>query len=77
MSFQMLQSIAQFRSLLLGTLFAYFRKLIIDCKTVGFFFLKISKEISKAWREAREAFSLTAHSYLNTQKYGLFCSLNR
>jgi len=27
---------------------------IIDCKTVGFF-LKISKEIGKAWREARES----------------------
>ena len=27
----------------------------LDCKTVGFFFLKISKEIGKAWRKsARE-----------------------
>ena len=24
----------------------------IDCKTVGFFFLKISKEIGKAWRKS-------------------------
>ena len=58
--------------------------LIVDCKTVGFF-LKISKEIGKAWR-AREphtplvsasfqTFCLTARAYLNTQKYGLFCSL--
>ena len=60
---------------------------VIDCKTVGFF-LKISKEIGKACRksltrEAREplfsasfqTFCLTARAYLNTQKYGLFCSL--
>ena len=82
----------------------------LDCKTVGFF-LKISKEIGKAWRksltrakraslnacracEAREknlflaslpslavcfsfvqTFCLTARAYLNTQKYGLLCSL--
>ena len=75
----------------------------IDCKTVGFF-LKISKEIRKVWREAREShtrvrqekknrifsvspqsrslfsasfqtFCLTARACLNTQKYGLFCSL--
>ena len=38
----------------------------LDCKTVGFF-LKISKEIGKAWRASR--------AYLNTEKYGLFCSL--
>ena len=24
----------------------------LDCKTVGFFFLKISKEIGKAWRKS-------------------------
>ena len=85
----------------------------LDCKTVGFF-LKISKEISKAWRKsltrARRAsltrptgvwgerkktifsvspqsrslfsasfqtFCLTARAYLNTQKYGLFCSLDQ
>ena len=24
----------------------------VDCKTVGFFFLKISKEIGKAWRKS-------------------------
>ena len=74
----------------------------IDCKTVGFF-LKISKEIGKAWcksltrakgasgrvrREKKNVFlasllslalcfqpRLTARAYLNTQKYGLFCSL--
>ena len=72
----------------------------LDFKTVGFF-LKISKEIGKAWRkglmlakgasltpcEARKKVSLsvfslvpnilcclTACAYLNTQKYGLFCS---
>ena len=38
----------------------------LDCKTVGFF-LKISKEIGKAWR--------ASPAYLNTEKYGLFCSL--
>ena len=42
----------------------------LDCKTVGFF-LKISKEIDKAF----QTFCLTARAYLNTQKYGLFCSL--
>ena len=77
---------------------------LVDCKTVGFF-LKISKEIGKAWRknltrakrasltrpsgerksvspQSRSLFSasfqtfcLTARAYLNTQKYGLFCSL--
>ena len=42
-----------------------------DCKTVGFF-LKISKEIGKAWCKSLSAslqtFSLTARAYLNTQK---------
>ena len=77
----------------------------LDSKTVGFF-LKISKQIGKAWRkpyvalracETREkkkrtfsvspqshspfsasfqTFCLTARAYLNTQKYGLFCSLD-
>ena len=77
---------------------------IFDCKTVGFF-LKIRKEIGKAWckglacakraservrREKKnpvspqsrslfsasfQTFCLTARAYLNTQKYGLFCSL--
>ena len=42
----------------------------LDCKTVGSF-LKISKEIDKAF----QTFCLTARAYLNTQKYGLFCSL--
>ena len=71
----------------------------VDCKTVGFF-LKISKEIGKAWRKSLkrakrvrrqkktfspqshspfsasfQTFCLTARAYLNTQKYGLFCSL--
>ena len=75
-----------------------YRKL--DCKTVGFFFLKISKEIGKACRKSLkrakrekkgifsvispqsrslfsasfQTFCLTARAYLNTQKYGLFCS---
>ena len=50
------------------------------------FFLKISKEIGKAWRsvspQSRSLFSasfqtlcLSARAYLNTQKFGLFCSL--
>ena len=71
---------------------------VLDCKTAGFF-LKISKEIDKAWvlraRSARasharpqlsplsgslfsasfQTFCLTARTYFNTQKYGLFCSL--
>ena len=72
----------------------------VDCKTVGFF-LKIGKEIGKAWRKSLtranrasltrptgvspqsrslfsasfQTFCLTARAYLNTQKYGLFCSL--
>ena len=62
----------------------------LDCKTVGFF-LKISKEIGNAWRKSlmranRASLAslpslalcfqpLTARAYLNTQKYGLFCSL--
>ena len=57
----------------------------IDCKTVGFF-LKISKEIGKAWRKSLarakgasltrlfsasfHTFCLTTRAYLNTQKYG-------
>ena len=58
----------------------------VDYKTVGFF-LKISKEIGEAWRKSLthanraslasfHSFCLTACSraYLNTQKYGLFCS---
>ena len=28
------------------------RKEHVDCKTVGFFFLKMSKEIGKAWRKS-------------------------
>ena len=53
-----------------------------------FFFLKISKEIGKAIKRAVKSpqsrslfsasfqtFCLTAREYLNTQKYGLFCSL--
>ena len=61
---------------------------VLDCKTVRFF-LKISKEIGKAWRKSLsvspqsrslfsalfQTFCLTARAYLNTQKYGLFCSL--
>ena len=71
----------------------------VDWKTVGFF-LKISKEIGKAWRKTLsgaklaslerptdvwgerlfsatfQTFCLTAHACLNTQKYGLFCSLS-
>ena len=68
----------------------------LDCKTVGFF-LKISKEIGKAWRKSitrakRESllspvslsvfslvpdllFDCSRVAYLNTQKYGLFGSL--
>ena len=63
-------------------------KYALDGKTVGFF-LKISKEIGKAWRKSLtlaksrslfsasfQTFCLTARAYLNTQKYGLLCSLN-
>ena len=57
----------------------------MDCKAVGFF-LKISKEIGKVCRKSLmgtkrtsltfQTFCLTARfAYLNTQKYGLFCSL--
>ena len=46
----------------------------LDCKTVGFF-LKISKEIGIAFSASFQTFCLTARAYLNTQKYGLFCSL--
>ena len=52
---------------------------IVDCKTVVFFFLKISKVIGKAWRKSltraksatRTCFQphLTVRAYLNTQKY--------
>ena len=55
-----------------------------------FFFLKISKEIGKAWRKSItrasltrpfsasfQTFRLTARAYLNTQNDGLFCSLGR
>ena len=56
--------------------------IFLDCKTGGFF-LKISKEIGNAWhksltcvkRAILQTFCLTARMYLNTQKYGLFCSL--
>ena len=44
----------------------------LDCKTVGFF-LKISKEIGKAWRKSltprapcSRPFFLTSRAYLNT-----------
>ena len=54
---------------------------MVDCKTVGFF-LKISKEVGKAWRKSntREPHTpfpasfqtfctcVTAHAYLNTPK---------
>ena len=53
----------------------------LDRKTVGFFL-----KIGKAWRKSPilrarashalfQTFCLTALAYLNTQKYGLFCSL--
>ena len=87
----------------LRQLSVFFQNLYLDCKTVSFF-LKISREIGKAWRKsiarakrARltclrrifsvspqslsmfsasfQTFCLTARPYLNTQKYGLFCSL--
>ena len=45
-----------------------------------FFFLKISKEFGKAWRESLfsasfQTFCFTARAYLNVQKYRLFSSL--
>ena len=52
---------------------------MLDCKTVGFF-LKVSKEVGKAWRKSNthephtpfsasfQTFCVTAHAYLNTPK---------
>ena len=62
------------------TPFFYLSFFCLDCKT-SVFFLKISKEISKTWRRSLfsasfQTFCLTARAYLNTQKYGLFCSLS-
>ena len=60
----------------------------LGCKKSQFF-LKISKEIGKAWRKSLtrakcasltrslQTCLLTARAYLNTQKYGLFCSLGQ
>ena len=69
----------------------------LDSKTVGFFFLKIIKEIGVCcvnltlakctscvavspqshapFSASFQTFCLTPHWYLNTQKYGLYCSL--
>ena len=55
---------------------------MLDCKTVGFFFSKsVKKSVKRGVRVVRarashaKTFCLTARAYLNTQKYGLFCSL--
>ena len=53
----------------------------VDCKTVGFFSKSVKKSVKRGVRvlRARSARAsharLTARAYLNTQKYGLFCSL--
>ena len=62
----------------------------IDCKTVGFFSKSVKKSVKRGVRVLRarsarashapfsasfQTFGLTARAYLNTQKYGLFCSL--
>ena len=63
---------------------------MLDCKTIGFF-LKISKEVGKAWRKSNtrephtpfsasfQTFRVTAHAYLNTPKSadGQFWSLHK
>ena len=41
----------------------------VDCKTVGFF---SQNQFSASF----QTFCLTSRAYLNTQKYGLFCSLS-
>ena len=46
----------------------------VDCKTVGFFSKSVRKSRS-LFSASFQTFCLTAHAYLNTQKYGLFCSL--
>ena len=54
----------------------------LDCKTVGFF-LKIGKAWRKSPTRAKRAslarlvpdLLFDCFAYLNTQKYGLFCSL--
>ena len=64
-----------------------------DCKTVGFFFSKsVKKSVKRGVRVLRarssrasharraasfQTFCLTARADLNTQKYGLFCSLGK
>ena len=40
-----------------------FINLVVDCKTVGFF-LKISKEIGKAWRKSLSLVSLSVFSLI-------------
>ena len=64
---------------------------MFGCKTIGFFFLKISKEVGKAWRKINtrephtpfsasfQTFCVTAHAYLNTPKSadGQFWSLHK
>ena len=50
----------------------------VDCKTVGFFFLKISKDIGKAWRKSLKRGSVRAsHDCSRALEYAkrLFCSL--
>ena len=48
--------------------FAYF---LLDCETVGFF----SPQSRSLFSASFQTFCLTARAYLNTQKYGLLCSL--
>ena len=68
--------------------------IVLDCKTVGFFFSQnrfsvakeshtceerkthtVSPQSCSPFSALHQTFCLTACAYLNTQKYGLFCSL--
>ena len=67
-------------------------KFRLDCKIVDFFSRSVKKSGKRGVRVLRacsvspqsrslvsasfQTFCLTARAYLNTQKYGLFCSLN-
>ena len=46
----------------------------LDCKKVSFFSPQ-SRSLFSASFQSFQTFCLTARAYLNTQKYGLFCSL--
>ena len=58
----------------------------LDSKTVGFFSVRREKKKNRTFSVSPQShspfsasfqtFCLTARAYLNTQKYGLFCSLD-